>query len=77
MKTIVNILSWVSFILIASTICLASLYGGVCVCNYLHDLWHMSGWEGLVLVPIMLLVAMAICFFLMLGMKRISENYHC
>lgn len=75
MKKIENILSWMAFFVIAIAICSVSIYGGACVCNYLKDLWHLTGWECLILVPMLVLVGLAICLFFMLGLKRFSIQY--
>lgn len=75
MKAIVNTLSWMAFFVIAMTICLVSLYVGAESANYLHDLFHMSDWECLLLIPMMILVAIATACFFILGLKRAGIQY--
>jgi ABC-type uncharacterized transport system permease subunit len=75
MKKIENILSWVAFCVILMTLCTVSIYGGACTANYLHDVWHMNGWECLVLIPVVIVVGLAICMFFMLGLKRVAIQF--
>ena len=71
MKKIVNVLSWVSFFVVAMAICLTSLYVAAMACNYLHDLLGLTGWWCLLLVPVLFVVAIAVEAFLMLGATKV------
>ena len=76
MKTINKILSWVAFCVISIVIGLVSVYGGACVGNYLHDLLHLSGWECLLVAPVVLFSGCAIGWFFMLGLCRFGIQYN-
>lgn len=72
MKKFINIISWVSFAVIALAIVLVSVFAGAMVCNYLADVLHIAGrWWSLLLVPVMLVVGVAVELFLMLGATKV------
>lgn len=73
MKKFISILSWLSFVTIALTISLLSLYIGAVTCNYLSDTF---GIYGLFLVPVMFAVSTAFCCLIILGLRKFGEpNY--
>lgn len=77
MKTIINIISWVSFCAITFIIGTASIYVAALVCNYLRDLvpFFQGQWTCLWLVPVMLSVAFTVGGFFILGLTRFGKNY--
>lgn len=73
MKKFISILSWASALSITLTISIVSLYVGASVCNYLHDLLGLCGWQGLLLIPVMFIVAVAMGAFFVLGLQRFGR----
>lgn len=74
MKKMVNVLSWVSFILVNMAIAITSLYVGAMACNYLSDHLGLTGWQCLLLVPVMILVSLAVQLFFMLGANKVRMS---
>ena len=72
MKTIVSIISWVSCILIIGVISVFSLFCGSYAAGYVGDLFGICGaWPAcLVLTPVMFIVALCVCMFIMSGLKK-------
>lgn len=67
MKNIINIVSWISFIVIVIAITLASVYVGAIAAGWVENLLQLQGWHVLFVTPVLLVVALAVAFTLMLG----------
>lgn len=75
MKAIINIISWVSFCVLTLIIGTGSIYVASLVCNYLRDLvpFFQDKWNCLLLVPVLLIVAVTVEGFFILGLKRFAR----
>ena len=71
MKKILNIVSWISFAVVTITICLVSIYVASQVCWWLRCMLGLDGWWVLALVPVLIVVSLAVEFFLMLGATKV------
>ncbi|MBQ8713116.1 MAG: hypothetical protein IJ551_09915 [Prevotella sp.] len=71
MKKFINIISWVSFAVVALTICLVSIYVASQVCYWLRCMLGLEGWWVLALVPVLIIVGVAVELFLVLGATRV------
>jgi len=74
MKKMVNVLSWVSFFIVNLVMATTSLYVGAMACNYLSDHLGLTGWQCLLLVPVMFLVSLAAELFFMLGANKVRMS---
>jgi hypothetical protein len=74
MKKIKSIVSWISFAFIALVVMLASLYAGIMAANYLHDALSVSGWQCLLLAPVVLIVAIITEGFFILGLQQFGTE---
>lgn len=70
MKTFKNILSWTSFVVIVMVMGCFCMYCGVCVANFLKDFFHVTGWWCLILSIPLLIVALSVEMFFILGLKK-------
>lgn len=74
MKTIKQIISWVSFIVIVMTLVLASFGAGVYVANLSQQTFQFPGaWCLLNVIP-MFLVGFGVELFLILGLKKFGQS---
>ena len=72
MKKVVNALSWVSFFVILSAICVTGLLSGICVVNCISDELNITGtWWAFTLTPVLFIVDLCVSIFLCLGLKRL------
>ncbi len=69
-----NLVSWLSFGTIVLAVVLASIYCGACAANYLHDVFNVSGFWCFALVPVVVIVALAVELFIMLGLTKFSRQ---
>lgn len=75
MKKLINIVSWVSFLIIVSAIALFAVWAGAMVAGMIREALNVTGWWCLALSPVVLVVAWAVADFLFLGMKKMGEPY--
>lgn len=74
MKTIINALSWVSYIIIAAAAAVGVMYSTTTICTWLREVLCIdaSTWAGFfLLAALLLVVGVGVTFFFMLGFAKI------
>lgn len=75
MKKLINIVSWVSFLIIVSAIALLAVWAGAMVAGWIVNALGVTGWWCLALSPVVLVVGWAVTAFFVLGMKKLGGPY--